>query len=1083
MKHSPEFLYKLFKKFSNSEPFLKITSSLYHYEKPVRVSGLSGSSISIFIAALRKNFNNPFLIVLEDSKEAEEIRDDLDFLLDPSIVSLFHKPFIAHSLKNHFDSISSHFCNDTITKLLTNVNPVVVATIDGLSLKTLSPESLLSGSVTLKTNNFFSRNDFINYLQKLNYNREEIVEYPNEYCIKGGIVDLYPPESTNPYRIEFSDDFIESIRSFDSNSQLSVDHLDSVTIYPSIIETLEKTPTSSLPSFFNKDTITIIPHFERFKSLYDNSEKIHSIYLSIENSKHLLAFDLYKTDACFHACSHDFIDGKLSTFKTYLAKSLESFPKALFAILSDNPDQATRLETLLRNPSIEIISGAISHNVEIPQIGLFIYPEHEIFHRSKKSYTFKRLHMEVSLQRFYLDSISPGDFMVHINYGIGKYVGLQKLKAFGSLRECLVLEYYSGDNVFIPIERFSDVQLYRFSDSFVPKLNRLGTGEWEKTKARTRRSLEKITDELALLYASRLNSKGFAFDPDTDLQLEMESEFIYEETPDQVTATQEIKRDMEKPSPMDRLLCGDVGFGKTEVAIRASFKAVSNSKQVAVLVPTTILADQHHITFKNRLKNFPVNIAYLSRFIKKSKKLSAISGISDGKIDIVIGTQRLLSEDVSFKDLGLLIIDEEHRFGVKHKERIKQLFTHIDVLSLSATPIPRSLQMSLIGAREFSIINTPPESRFPIYTEIITFNKEIIRDAINREISRGGQVYFVHNDITTIRSMCYKISSIVPSISIAFAHGKMSEGEIVPIMRNFINGKIDLLVTTTIIESGIDIPNVNTIFINRAHMFGLSTLYQLRGRVGRGSRKAYSYFIIPNPIRLNHNAIKRLQTVERHTALGSGYDISLKDLEIRGAGNLFGIEQSGFIQAVGYELYIKILKESLEGSKNLDDQTSPDPVVKQKETEISCPIPAYFPDNYIGSQAVRLRLYKSLADANDLKTIDKIKYEISDQFGSLPAEGLNLLEISRVRISAQKLGITKMVLTKNNFHCIFSNLNPFPNNLFLILSIKEITEKMVLSYKFVSDENLCVNVFIRKNDIVIHTAKQFLYLLRESANL
>ncbi|MCK4640557.1 MAG: DEAD/DEAH box helicase, partial [Candidatus Marinimicrobia bacterium] len=562
-----------------------------------------------------------------------------------------------------------------------------------------------------------------------------------------------------------------------------------------------------------------------------------------------------------------------------------------------NDSQQSRLSTLLQSETISVISAPLSNSFEIPDINLFVYTDIDIFDKKRKTKTFNFLPEDVQHSAFNPDEINVNDLLVHLDYGVGKYVGLNKVDAFGSTRECLVIAYDDGDKVFVPLEKMTVVHKYRSAGGFVPKLSKLGSGEWDRLKLRTKRSIEDVSQEIIELYSMRLKSTGFAYSKDNDFQLSMEAEFSFEETPDQLKAILDIKKDMESDLPMDRLLCGDVGFGKTEVAIRAAFKAVNDSKQVVILAPTTILSDQHFVSFTKRLNKYPISIALLSRFVKKADQKRVLQDLSDNKIDVVIGTHRLLSKDIKFSDLGLLIIDEEHRFGVKDKDRIKKFRANIDVLSLSATPIPRSLHFSLIGARDFSLINTPPKERLPIFTETVSFDKNIIVRAVYHEISRGGQVFFVHNEIKTIASITASLEKMFPDLIIRFVHGQMPEKLLEPIMLDFINNNIHVLVTTAIIESGIDIPNANTIFINNSQNFGLSQLYQLRGRVGRHNRRAYAYLIVSNPSRLSPQAIKRLQTIQRHTSLGSGYSIAIEDLEIRGTGNVFGLEQSGNIHA------------------------------------------------------------------------------------------------------------------------------------------------------------------------------------------
>ena len=1079
MKHSINFLDVFHKRFSDHKSFLKTLTLLENYKNPLSISGLSGSFLSLFTSSLSKTISKSIFLLFDNIKEAEDIRDDLDFFLGESMVCFLPDPECHKTLFTNLDSISTYFYNDAVSKITSNINPVIVSTIRGLSAKLPSPEFSKSNTIKLEVNKPFDRDHFIQILMNFGYNREITIEYPLEFSIKGGIVDFYPPSSINPYRIEFYDNTIESIRSFNTEDQLSIKQIRSLTITPPSNPKFDEKDTASILSYLDAGSILITTHYE---SINDSLPKNHPHLQELSQYKRINLHDYIKSDLYFRVDYPIFSEGKISAFRKHLSLIKPKICTPLFYLICSNQSQAERLRALLGDLDLRIVEGFISQSIEFNDIGIYIYAEHDIYSRSRKTTTFKKLSKDIPIQHIEAERIDPGDIMVHINYGICKYLGLEKIHAFGSVRECLSLEYRGGDKVYVPLEKIKNVQKYRAANGFAPVLNKLGSSEWEKNKLKTHRSLEKITKEIIRLYALRVRSKGFPFDCDSDLQIEMESEFIYDETPDQITATKEIKKDMEAPRPMDRLLCGDVGFGKTEVAIRAAFKAVSNSKQVAILVPTTILADQHLNTFFERLKNYPINISLLSRFISKKNQAETLKGLASGSIDIVIGTHRLFSEDVHFKDLGLLIIDEEQRFGVKHKDKIKNLRSNIDVLSLSATPIPRTLQFSLIGARDFSNINTPPKSRLPIYTEIITYNKEIVRAAVNREISRCGQIYFVHNEVKSIAAITSKLKDICPDIRICYAHGQMREREIEPIMNDFINHNIDLLVTTTIIESGIDIPNVNTIFINRAHKLGLAQLYQLRGRVGRANRRAYAYLIVPHMCRLNQKAIKRLQTIQRYTSLGSGYSIAIKDLELRGAGNIFGLEQSGYIQSIGYDLYTKILKESLEELKQDEGAAQSIKPIKLEEVEIVYPYPSYFPGSYISSSSIRLDFYRRLSESDDSSRVDKIELELKDRFGKIPPEGVSLLEISRIRILSITLGISKIIFSKNSAHIFITDLNPFKSTERLTSSIKISSDRIGVFYKFLPGSELQLILFYN-NKSPTDTIKHFLYLLIETINL
>ena len=1073
------FLVTILDRFSSQPIVSKIAETLRSSRSYVTISGLKGSSISLFSANLYKQFKNPILIVVKDSTEAEDLRDDMESLVGSAMVCYLPDRVSRPTLFSEFDTTYTYFLHDTINKLTTLKNPIIISTLNGLSTPFPEKEAYRSNLVFLEVGKSFSRDAFINQMVDFHYNPVDVVEYPFDFAVKGGVIDFFPPSSRHPYRIEFFDNVIESIRTFNTDDQLSIARVNRCALYPNPDFPRGQKESATLFSYLSKDAIIILPHYE---TLLSSAEKFDLSFTTTPSYKNIFLYDVADAQFNFKIFQPSFYQGSITFFKEHLVRILEKHQQPTIVILSGNPNQTNRLKIILDTFPIILCDGTLSHSLEIPDLDLFVYVEHELFSRQRQSNVFRSVASETDLQKLDPDNISFGDIMVHLNYGIGRFVGLRKITAFGSIRECLVLEYADKARVFVPLEKLKFVQKYKTSESYFPKLNHLGSKEWEKTKTITEKSLEYFSQEIIRLYASRLQSSGFSFNPDSELQIEMESEFMFEETPDQATASEEIKRDMEAPRPMDRLLCGDVGFGKTEVAIRAAFKAVDNSKQVAILVPTTILADQHFHTFSERIANFPIRIGLLSRFVDSKTIKQTIRAISIGTVDIVIGTHRLLSEDIHFKDLGLLVIDEEHRFGVKHKDKIKSFRNNVDVLSLSATPIPRSMHFSLIGARDFSQINTPPKSRLPIFTEIITFDENLIKTAVYREIARGGQIYFVHNEVKTIEVMTSQLQALFPELSIHFAHGQMTEKVLEPIMKNFINQKIDILVTTAIIESGIDIPNVNTIFIHRAQNFGLAQLYQLRGRVGRSNRRAYAYLIVPNQNALSPDAIKRLQTIKRYTSLGSGYSIALKDLEIRGAGNVFGTEQSGNINAVGYSMYVQILKDALAAAKDAEFGTKISLTPAPQDVEITYPKPAFLPEDYISSSSMRLQYYRRLTEANTLPELKKIESEIRDIFGYVPETGENFLGLSRIRIAASELGINKIVFKDSVVEISFVDANPFNNDIDLIESIRNATRNIGFAYKFLPSDELKLLLFINRPDPLL-SLKHFLDVLKEAINL
>ncbi|MBD3169354.1 MAG: transcription-repair coupling factor, partial [candidate division Zixibacteria bacterium] len=670
-------------------------------------------------------------------------------------------------------------------------------------------------------------------------------------------------------------------------------------------------------------------------------------------------------------------------------------------IACDNLNQRDRVEELLGDsrPDLSFGVARIENGFVFPPGEIAVLTDHELFgHRLRRRP--RRFKEGVSLPDY--RSLNPNDYVVHIDFGIGRYIGLRTITVEGRRRDCLYIEYKDDDHIYVPIEQFNRVQKYSGGEGKA-RLSKLGSSAWEKTVKRARRAVMEMAEELIQIYARRKIAPGYPYPPDTDWMKQLEASFPYEETPDQITALADIKADMHSKSPMDRLICGDVGYGKTELAIRAAFKAVDSGKQVAIIVPTTVLAQQHFETFSQRVQDYPISVEMLSRFVERAKQKKIVQAINEGRVDIVIGTHRLLGKDIQFKDIGLLIVDEEQRFGVTHKEKLKKWRTVVDVMTLTATPIPRTLQFSLLGARDMSLINTPPKDRRPIITEISPFKDKIIIDAVQREIDRGGQVYFVHNRVQSIEAIARYLRKLLPAVSFTVAHGQMKERQLENIMYKFSRGEFQVLVSTTIIESGLDIPSVNTIIINRADKLGLAQLYQLRGRVGRSDRQAYAHFLIPPYRSLSIDAKKRLKAMEEFTALGSGFHLAMRDLEIRGAGNLLGRQQHGFIEEVGFDLYCRLLDEAVAELKGEE-------FTEQVDTKLTLDCDLYIPESYIPEKDLRVDLYRRLADADKYGVIDSIRDEISDRFGRPSKTVENLIQMSRIRLSARKIGLSKLTL-------------------------------------------------------------------------
>ncbi len=692
---------------------------------------------------------------------------------------------------------------------------------------------------------------------------------------------------------------------------------------------------------------------------------------------------------------------------TLLKRSIEGYllEKQRVFVFCDNLGQKERLAELLGTYAdavawqVKNLSGGFS----FPEIDVVVLTDHQIFSRYLWRRRRRRFNEGIALSSY--SALSAGDFVVHVDHGIGRYAGLETLEVDKRRRECLKLVYQRDDKLYVPIEEFNRVHKFVGKEG-APSLSKLGGTAWENLKKRTKKTIQDMAQELIQLYAERKAKPGLAFSPDTVWQKELEASFIYEETPDQLTAIDAVKTDMEQSPPADRLICGDVGYGKTEVAVRAAFKVVMDGKQVAVLVPTTILAQQHFVTFSERLKSFPVNVAMLSRFKSRKEQKKILQDLKDGRVDVVIGTHRLIQKDVQFKDLGLLIIDEEQRFGVAHKEKIKQLRRLVDVITLTATPIPRTLQLSLLGARDMSMINTPPKDRLAIHTEILEFDKKLIADAILREVDRGGQVYFVHNRVQTIEAMCRFLQDLVPQVRIAVAHGQMEESLLERVMLDFLDHRYDLLLVTSIIESGIDIPSVNTIIIDRADRFGLAQLYQLRGRVGRSNLRAYAYLLIPKVKLLTDTARKRLKALEQFTQLGSGFHLALRDLEIRGAGNLLGPQQHGFIEEVGFDMYCRLLDEAVKELKG-------EPVETLPEVKMEFDLDIYIPESYIPDSQQRVEIYRKLSEAKSVEEVEDVESEITDRFGAPDRKVQDLLNFTCAKILAARLGISRLSLKRD----------------------------------------------------------------------
>ncbi|MFQ6002626.1 MAG: transcription-repair coupling factor, partial [Candidatus Zixiibacteriota bacterium] len=996
--------------------------------------------------------------------------------------------------------------------MVTGKNIVVVSTVRSCLEKTILPEDLKKRAIKLKVGENRDLEHLSQQLSDLGFKRFPQVEEVGTYSVRGGIVDVFPYSYADPIRIEFFGDQIESIRKFAVSDQRSIQKMKSALILPSRevlisdakleeclsklkpkqaedlrekirfhdevpglewLASLFKLPQAKIINYLPQDSLVFLdePSFIRNELdlirtetehlfweaekrteavpepevLFDNLEsfldQIHQFQV-IEN----LSWGEGKESINLGMMEPEVFGGNLDLLRSSIRNHKNQRQKIY--IFCDNLGQRDRLSELLDHEAegVNLEVGVLNSGFSFPEIGLVTLTDHQIFSRYFRRRRKRRFNEGIALSSY--SALSLGDFVVHIDFGIGKYAGLESLLVDQRKRECLKLLYQGGDKLYVPIEEFNRVHKF-VGKQGAPTLSKLGGTSWEKLKRRTKKAIQDMAKELIELYAERKAKPGFAFSTDSPWQKELEASFIYEETPDQLTAIEAIKEDMEKEIPADRLICGDVGYGKTEVAIRAAFKCVMDGKQVAVLVPTTILAFQHFVTFTERLREYPVKVEMLSRFKSRNQQRKIVEGLKEGKVDVVIGTHRLLSNDIEFKDLGLVIIDEEQRFGVTHKEKLKKLRRLVDVLTLTATPIPRTLQLSLFGARDMSIINTPPKDRLPIHTEIVRFEKELIAEAILREIDRGGQVYFVHNRVQTIEAVYRFLKDLVPQVRIAIAHGQMDERNLERVMLEFLDHQYDCLLVTSIIESGIDIPTVNTIIINRADKFGLAQLYQLRGRVGRSGTKAYAYLLIPRVKLLNPTARKRLKALEQFTQLGSGFHLALRDLEIRGAGNLLGPQQHGFIEEVGFDLYCRLLDEAVRELKG-------EKIPKQLEVKMEFDLDIYLPDSYIPDSQQRVEIYKKLSEAKSVEEVEQIETELQDRFGKPEKEVEDLLDFTCAKITASSKGISRVSLKKDLLMLEFT-----PDEKMGRKGIENLSQKIRLPLEFKIDRSVKLYVKLK----------------------
>jgi len=974
------------------------------------ISGLSGSLTSLLIKTAIEQSGKSILVAAPSLREGEAIRDDLESLVGGDLIFFF--PESGKSIGQEALSLLS-FQSQALNAIHADSPIILITSFAGLTEPITPPQEILKSSIKIAIGDEIILSDLKTQLTNIGYESEKMVSRPFEFSVRGGVVDIFPVSYEHPVRLEFFGDEIDSVREFDVITQTSRKHIKNTHILPDLRLAVfadnknQHGIISSLPNNF----LLWIEHEDKLEAINENNPEIDvdmlRSYIARFGGVNVKSLSTKKS-LNFSSIPQSGYSRSINALSADINKWSES--KEFIIISCENDFHKERMNKIIENERVTFLNLPLSGGFHLPSVKLHLLTDHQIFERHRKRRSFLKFSSH-SMPIHRMAGINIGTYLVHIEHGIGVYRGMEKIKISGAMRECLKIVYAGKDKIYLPVENFHRIQKYKAAEEISPKLNKLGTGEWEKIKAKTKSSVSKIAKDLVELYAKRLNTEGFAFGGDVDMQWALESSFPYDETTDQMQAIEEVKSDMEKNYPMDRLLCGDVGFGKTEVALRAAFKCALSGKQTALLVPTTILSEQHFITFKERLSPFPINVESLSRFRSKKKQDEILSKLKAGNVDILIGTHRLLSKDVHFKDLGLLIVDEEHRFGVRQKEQLKKLRLSVDTLSMTATPIPRTLNFSLLGARDLSNINTAPKNRLPIFTEITSLEEGVVRDAIIKEIDRGGQVFFVHNKVRSINKIYDILNKWVPQVKICVAHGQMKPRDLEEIMTCFMAGEYEVLLSTMIIESGLDIPNVNTILINRADKFGLSQLYQLRGRVGRSDRRAFAYLLVPPVYKLNENAIKRLKTLENFSYLGAGFNIAMQDLEIRGAGNLLGTKQSGFMEAVGFDMYNRLINEAVEEMKSgygIEPTSKP-----TLDTEIDCDIDAYFPETYIEDGETRIDFYRRMSVADGVSEIEDIASELIDRFGATPKKAINLLELSKIKILASNL-LLKSISIKNS---------------------------------------------------------------------
>ena len=1030
--------------FKESSSLRKLGEAISKNQARTTLSGLHGSAFSIVVAQLFKETDRPFLCVFNDKEEAAYHLNDLEQLVGEQDVLFFpgsyRRPYQIEETNNANVLLRSEVLN----RINSRKKPALIVTYpEALFEKVVTRKELERNTLSVKVGDELSL-DFVNeVLFSYQFKRVDFVTEPGEFSVRGGILDVFSFSHDEPYRLEFFGNEVDSIRCFDVETQLSTEQVKRIGIIPNVANKLLEEQRASFLEYIARKTVVFTANQRLVEEKLDDFyQKAEEAFAELDQTvKQLKPEELFINGNTFSALLESFThvaevpsDGEIA-FRTQpqppfkkqfpvLTKDLQQKHAKGYTnyIFCDTVEQAKRFEDILEDLDADVKYQTAVFSLYAGFVDAesktACYTDHQIFERYHRFHLKNGYAKKQAITLKELTNLEVGDYVTHIDHGIGKFGGLQKIEVEGKFQEAIKLIYGDRDILYLSIHSLHKIAKYNGKDGTAPKIYKLGSNAWKKLKQKTKKKVKEIAFNLIELYAKRRLQKGFQYAPDSYLQHELESSFIYEDTPDQTKATEDIKRDMESERPMDRLVCGDVGFGKTEVAIRAAFKAVDNGKQVAVLVPTTILAFQHHKSFSKRMKRLPVNIDYLNRFRTTKERNKVLEDLASGKLDIVIGTHQLVNKGIKFKDLGLLIIDEEQKFGVAVKDKLKTIKENVDTLTLTATPIPRTLQFSLMAARDLSVINTPPANRYPIETRVIRFSEEAIRDALRYEISRGGQAFFVHNRIENIQEVAGMLQRLLPDAKIGVGHGQMDGKKLEKLMLAFMDGAFDILVSTTIIENGLDVPNANTIFINNANNFGLSDLHQMRGRVGRSNKKAFCYFITPPYSAMTTDARKRIQALEQYTELGGGFKIAMKDLEIRGAGDILGGEQSGFINEIGFETYQKILAEAIEELKEKEFKSLYQGQEEKdkkwiKETVIDTDFELLFPSEYVNNISERLNLYHKLGELKDETELQSFQKELEDRFGPLPEEAQDLLDSVRIKWMALDLGLERVLMKKN----------------------------------------------------------------------